>query len=262
MSLEDSFIKEFLSNNKFETLLLRPHRVKAPLNKNESKIGGEAPNLNGFDSYPLCKHCETPQNFTLQIYKAHFDEFYFPEDKVLFQVFRCPNGNCPDAFTEEHDLATFYFYFSEDEISVNRHYEKPKVLIDEYEDQLIECYFKPQKALDYITWGDEIAHMFENYGDDFMYDTFLMQFGSRSGTKINGMPCYIHGGYEVLCDCGNEKKMFFQISSEDVEDGVSYPPDPDNWSGHGLMIGDLGYIYFFFCEDCGMKSIEKTWECS
>ncbi|MBI9056007.1 MAG: DUF1963 domain-containing protein [Bacteroidales bacterium] len=263
--LSDEIIVKYFEKYSRKITALRPHKSPTKIEKNRSKFGGE-PNLNGFDNYPCCKHCKTPLNHVVQIYKSEFPDFYFPKDKVLFQIYRCPNADCPESFNEHHDFTTFYFYFSESELAKNKEYDKPVINLDNFEEELIECYLKPESVIDLPSWGDyeEIDEdkIKVKFGEEWFDDEFILEYSAHSGSKINGYPVWIQGANEVKCSCGKNKELFFQLSSEDVEDGVEYPPAPDNWSGHGLMIGDLGYMYFFVCKACGETSIEIQWECS
>jgi len=263
--LKDKLIVEYFEKYGKKAIALRPHKSPTEIEKSKSKFGGK-PNLNGFDKYPCCEHCGTPLNHVLQIYKSEFPDFYFPNDSTLFQIFRCPNPDCPDSFNEFHDFTTFYFYFIEKEISENKEFDKPVIELEDYEEELRECILKPEYIIDLPSWGDydqqDVDRIIEKFGEDWFYDEFLLEYSSHPGSKINGYPTWIQGANEVKCSCGENKELFFQLSSEDVEDGVEYPPAPDNWSGHGLMIGDLGFMYFLVCKKCGSSSIEKQWECS
>jgi len=263
--LNDKTIQDYIKKYSKYCTLLRPHKSSKELDKWTSKFGG-IPNLNGHKNYPCCPSCQTALNYTFQIFKKDFPEFYFPDNKVLFQVFRCPNGDCPNSFNEFHDLSTYHYYFSEDEILTDKSFDKPITNTETYEDELRECILKPQKVDDLPGWGDsdfkDIELIQKRFGEDWTNDEFLLEFSAKSGSKINGYPVWIQGAEEIKCKCGNIKTHFFQLSSEDVEEGVEYPPHHDNWSGHGLMIGDLGFIYFFYCKNCGLESIETRWECS
>ena len=92
-------IQKLLASYRRETTLLRPRRAEKPLGFARSKMGG-VPNLNGFTAWPRCDACRTGLNFVLQIYKSDFPGFYFPPGKSLFQLFRCPNPDCPAAYSE------------------------------------------------------------------------------------------------------------------------------------------------------------------
>jgi hypothetical protein len=74
---------------------------------------GGTPNLSNHKSYPLCDCCFMPLNFVLQFTKNDFPEFYWPKDKSVFQLFRCPNYDCEEASSENYDLKMFHFYFKD-----------------------------------------------------------------------------------------------------------------------------------------------------
>ena len=62
-------------------------------------------------------------------------------------------------------------------------------------------------------------------------------------TKLYGYPSYTQRTCYPECNCGKTKEFLFQLSSENIEDGVEFPPKTDNWSSHGIMIGDIRNIY-------------------
>ncbi|KAB2915204.1 MAG: DUF1963 domain-containing protein [Bacteroidetes bacterium] len=241
-----------------KTTLLRPHKSKTTLSFTESKFGGEA-NMTGFDSYPCCPSCGAPLNFVLQLYKDDLPEHYFPENKNLFQVFRCQNFKCPDAYSEKSDLKTIVYYFNYKGGS-NRILAKKPLQATDTEEEATECYFKlfvtddvPDHA---DCWAKEINDIEKKYG----YEA-TEKYHPVIGTKSGGYPSWQQYPQYPVCNCGKTKDFFFQLSSEDVEDGVKYPPSDLNWSAHKIMIGDLGNIYFFVCKSCGYESIETNWDC-
>jgi hypothetical protein len=244
-----------------ETVLLKPHKSNVEISVLDSKFGGKA-NLTGFDRYPICKSCNTPLNFTLQLYKKDFPNHYFPPGKDIFQVFRCPNYECPDVFNEKHDF-TIYTYYHKVEGLEPKDFEKPtRVKESEHdEEEVPDCYLKPIVKED-----------FPNHDEDFLYAEiakFENKYGfevlekshPKIGTKSGGHPSFQQGYNYPICNCGKTKEFFFQLSSEDLEDGVESPPHWTMWSAHGIMIGDLGNIYFYVCKLCGEKSIETNWDC-
>ena len=88
--MNDEIVSYLLSTYKKQTTLLKPHLSDKQIDFTKSKMGG-VPNLNGFKEWPICDECDAPLNFVLQLYKKDFPDFYFPEDKTIFQIFRCPN---------------------------------------------------------------------------------------------------------------------------------------------------------------------------
>lgn len=265
---EEEFVNSVEVQNIFEkygkeTILLRPHKAKTEHSTKESKMGG-MPNLLNFKSYPKCDSCGNFLNFVIQIYKKDFSDFYFPEDKDLFQLFRCPNFNCPSAFSKTSDLKVFPYFFKDSKKENNLKKEK-LITGKDVEKEIPECEFKIQKLKDFPNYddfsGDELSQIGKKFGDEWE-DYFIDNYSAKTGTKYKGYPSWTQSPNRPICKCGKEKEFFFQLSSEDIEDGVPYPPSPDKWSAHGIMIGDVGNIYFFVCKDCGEKSIETNWDCS
>ena len=243
---------------------LNPQTSLIALNSNISKFGG-LPNLNNFTEYPCCDDCNTPLNFVLQLYQTDFPAHYFPEGKNLFQLFRCPNTKCPAAFSAPYysDLKMFIYYSSEP-AEWHLHIKMPdEDMSDHIETRVPDCYLKPQQIDDYPMYEDfdsVIVNIEKTYGEE-MGEQFLEQFFPGHKTKIGGYPNFIQSSYYPICNCGKPKDFFFQLSSEDTEEGVINPV-PDNWSPHHIMIGDLGNIYFYVCKSCGEQTIESYWDCS
>ncbi|MEP2668640.1 MAG: DUF1963 domain-containing protein [Cyclobacteriaceae bacterium] len=244
-----------------KTVLLRPHRSLKELPFTVSKMGG-CPNLSGFETWPGCEVCSTPMNFVIQLYKKDFLDFYWPDDKNLFQIFRCPNYNCSNNFNESYDLFT-KGYFHNTGATENKNFQKPLSELTDLESEVPDCYFKMTTAIDYPHF--ELIPLFEafnlKYGESEVEELFWSEFQPRSGTKFNGYPSWTQNPDTPKCSCGKLKDFIFQLSSEDMEDGQEWPPEPDKWSPHGIMIGDVGNIYFFVCRDCGEKSLETKWDC-
>jgi hypothetical protein len=96
--LQTDFVKEVLAKYQRTAMLLNPARSVQLIDATESKFGG-LPNLKNFEQYPCCDSCDTPLNFVLQLYKKDIPAHYWPGNKNLFQLFRCPNEKCPAAYS-------------------------------------------------------------------------------------------------------------------------------------------------------------------
>lgn len=243
-------------------IALHPQTASEPLSTAISKFGG-TPNLFGFNSYPCCDSCSTPLNFVLQLYKEEFQQLYFPENKNLFQLFRCPNGNCPGAYADNYyyDLKMFVYYHKVDK-TVNNLIKMPDEYLSGMEPPVPDCFLKPVELTDFPTYeeyADEMNSIEKVYGET-MYDYFMDVYCAEQRTKIGGYPSFAQSSHYPLCSCGKQKEFFFQLSSDDQEEGV-IDPAPDQWSPHHIMIGDLGNIYFYVCKNCGENSIESYWDC-
>ena len=254
-------VKELIARYKRTTTLLKPHTSKTPIGQNESKFGG-IPNFSGFDEYPCCDGCKTPLNFVVQLYKKDFPGFYFSDNSTLFQLFRCPNNDCPDAYSEKYDHKMFHFYFNVTDNS--RILTKPYHSLADGEDEVPDCYLNAIATDDFPNYddfeGDDFVGLEKKFGNEFA-ELFMDKYAAIQSTKFGGYPSYIQSPQYPTCTCGNTKEFFFQLSSEDVEDGTELPPPADQWSSHGIMIGDVGNIYYYVCKSCGQKTIETNWDC-
>ena len=247
---EDALFEEITEKYGMDTLLLNPEESEDTIPVSQSKMGAEA-NMAGFESYPCCDACGTPLNFVIQLYKKDFPQLYFPENTNVFQLFRCPNMDCDPGDYLKYDRRMFHYYFNlPDEIKA---LAKPESDATDIEDEANECSFSPYKTKDlpkYDDLADDILeYINEKLDDDVSYE-FETCFIQYTGTKIGGYPSFTQGTHFPVCSsCGKEKELFFQLGSDD--DG----------SSHGIMIGDVGNIYYFVCKDCGPETVEPYWDC-
>ena len=257
-----AYIQQILAKYRKTAVLLRPHLSGEPIGFDRSKFGG-IPNLNGFSSYPACDCCSTPLNFVVQLYKEDFPAHYFPPGKDLFQLFRCPNDDCDASYEEQSDHKMFAFYFELSD-EVNAQIEKPLAVGPDIEKEVPDCELRPSLVDDFPKYddfgGDDFGEIEEIYGEE-LSEYFMENFTASHSTKIGGYPSYTQSPVYPECTCGKTKEFFFQLSSDDREDGIQYPPELGQWSAHRIMIGDVGNIYFYVCKDCGEKSIESYWDC-
>ncbi|MBU1118743.1 DUF1963 domain-containing protein [Patescibacteria group bacterium] len=244
-------IKAILETGK-EAVFLNPKRSSEPLPFSVSKMGGE-PNMNAFDAWPECSDCKTLYIFVLQLYKSEYPEFPFPEGSDLFQLFRCPNDDCKGAYDECSDHLMQWFY-SEAITDSNKEIQRPSADGDQLEEPIPDCLFNPERRLDYDSQSlyVDLEEKYDNFED--VIEVFYEKYGSPVGTKINGHPDWIQDNATPECKCGKEMTFFFQLSGSDEGDDGEPP--------HGLSIGDMGNIYFFGCDNCGVESITTLWDCS
>jgi uncharacterized protein YwqG len=260
--LESTYVVNIVAKYSRQATVLNPHRSANTLSALLSKFGGK-PNLAGFTEYPCCTTCNTPLNFVIQLYQKDFPELYFPSNRNLFQVFRCPNFNCADACSDtfESDLKLLIRYV-EHEGTTLVELDKPSTMQNDLENEVPDCQLTPIKSPDfpiYDDYGAEVNDMEKNFGED-LTEVFFDTYTSTSRTKIGGYPSFTQSPHYPICDCGDTKEFFFQLASDDREEGIENPA-PNNWSPHGLMFGDVGNIYFYVCRSCGDKSIETYWDC-
>ncbi len=254
-------VQQTVYKYKKRTTVLHPQTSDKLLSPSISKFGG-LPNLNSFNSYPCCDVCHTPLNFLLQLYKDEFPELYFPEDKDLFQLFRCPNGDCAGAYTDYADLKMFHYYFRNDTSKVSE-IRLPPSNPSKMEIPVPDCYLKPVTVSDYPMYddyGDELNEMESIYGEN-LHEFYLDNHETIQRTKIGGWPSFTQAANYPVCECGMNKVFFFQLSSDDPEDKIENPK-ANHFSPHHIMIGDLGNIYYYVCQNCGEKSVESYWDCS
>lgn len=248
-----------LTKIKKEVTLLKPHRSETPLPFSISKMGG-TPNLNLFEKWPKCDVCSQPLNFVFQIYKNDFPEFYFPENTNIFLLFRCPNYFCKAAFSDKSDLKMFWFYGNVD-TRENNVVEKPECTVEDPEEQMPDCSFHPLKTTDYPNYGEQMEKwekFDKKYGEDIdIIDAFMSKYQPQIGAKINGFPDWIEKPKYPVCTCGNTKEFFFQLSSEEYEEGEE---NPIEWPPYAEVIGECGNLYFLVCKKCGPESIETICE--
>lgn len=262
--LQDDQVQQTISKLKRETVLLNPRRDTSNRDV-KSKMGGE-PNLMHFESYPVCDSCNSPLNFVLQLFKQEFPEFYWPDNKTIFQLYRCPNYDCSGAFSENYDLKMFHFYFTSFD-DTEKFFSKPVVEIPNRESEVAACLFHRETVADYPMFEsgtyEEHEELELHFSDELIVE-FEERYQPKQQTKIMGYPSFTQNTYYPICNCGKEKEFFFQLASEDNDGDVNSKDFTGNhaWSHHGIMIGDVGNIYYFVCADCGEKSIESYWDCS
>jgi uncharacterized protein YwqG len=245
-----------------ESVLLKPERSAESVSPQVSKFGG-MPNGNGFDAHPCCDACGTPLNFVLQLYKTGFPQHYFPEGKNLFQLFRCPNDACPSAFSAPyHSYRKLFIYYFTDEPGKEQVFALPEADRTELEDLVPDCMLHPEKQADYPHYEDfdTVINDIEAMYGEKLGEAFMEKFGAIQKTKSGGYPSFTQGSFYPACSCGQPKEFFFQLSSDDTVDGPK-SLQGDDWSPHGIMIGDVGNIYFYVCRSCGESSIETYWDC-
>lgn len=258
--LESDEVKALVARYRRSAIVLAPSKSEVPISSGDSKFGG-IPNLEGFAGYPLCPACSTPLNFVLQLYKKDIPEFYFPEQSNLFQLFRCPNYDCPDASNGKYDLPTLHFYFSSDGRTKEIAY--PGHNLKDAEQPVPDCTLHPIVKDDYPNPDDyeegTMEALEKKFGEE-LCELYWDTYSAIPHTKIGGYPAFTQFPHYPFCSCGNKKELFFQLSSDDATKEAKFPNF--QWSPHGIMIGDVGNIYFFVCRSCGSDTIETYWDCS
>jgi hypothetical protein len=246
------------------TTLLKPHRVSVPIATSRSKMGGK-PNTSLLTSWPQCDECGAYLNFVMQLYREDYPEFYFPGESNFFMLFRCPNNQCPAAYkTHKFDKKVFWLYGNIRDRNKTNTIARPKVVAEYYDQHVNECEFQSVSLADYPSYADhhpELKLDLQNKYHHTVIEEIGHKYGPAVGSKIGGYPSWIQQSYYPQNRVGQPKQFFFQLASEDLETGVAHPPPVDKWSGHGVMIGDVGNLYFFVDPSSGTDSIETYWDC-
>ena len=248
--MQDDQVANLLSQYKKQTTFLRPFKSDKRIDFTKSKMGG-VPNLNGFQEWPICDECNAPLNFILQLYKTDFADFYFAENKNIFQLFRCPNLDCPVARSgDAYDQRMFHYYWNIN-TDKNREVEMPdldKGQFPHLEGRVQECYFEPEVSDDYPDWVNEDStdwnSLKHKYGYDIV-DLFIWNFTIEPSTKFGGYPYWLQDPNHPDCKCGSQKEFFILLAG---------------YEEYGLEMNGDGLINYFRCRECGEKSIETRFD--
>ena len=253
---------------KKSTTLLQPHKSGHEVSWTESKFGGY-PNMESFKEYPKCDVCKCSLNFVFQLYKKDFPEFYFPGDANIFQLFRCPNEKCKFFLSSAVSDRKMFHYYSKVNCIKNNVFVKNKNVANDIEPEVPDCYLKPIKTFDYPYYDNYKELDLAKLDEKFKYqlgNEQIEKYATKPQTKLGGYPSYIQDSYYLKCNCGRIKEFLFQFSSDERENSndVNYDDEYNcsHRSDHGIMMGDVGIIYYFICFHCGEKSIESVWDCS
>jgi len=203
----------------------------------------------------------------------------FPDRHDHFVLFRCRSEDCGGSVGKPLHWA---FVPNGSKTSPR---PQPKPIDDDdcedgFDERIPECRFHPLLTIDYPSgggddvrewWGEVYERMYRRqlvYGGEATraaLEDFQYRVHARDGTKIGGFAAWRQGEDYATCTCGRRKQFIFQIASNDADDpDRSEPPRPlgqRSWSDHGIMIGDLGNIYFQACPACGPPTLEWTWDC-
>jgi|GEM_PF-1686762 len=259
---------DIIEKYKKSTTLLQPHKSGHEISWKESKFGGY-PNMESFKEYPKCDVCKSSLNFVFQLYKKDFPEFYFPEDANIFQLFRCPNDKCNYFLKSSVSDRKMFHYYSKVNCVKNNVFVKNKNVSNNIEPEVPDCYLKPIKTFDYPYYDNYKEVDLAKLDEKFKYqlgNEQIEKYATKPQTKLGGYPSYIQDSYYLKCNCGRIKEFLFQFSSDERENSneniYSSGYNGIHWSDHGIMMGDVGIIYYFICFHCGEKSIESVWDCS
>ncbi len=150
-------------------------------------------------------------------------------------------------------------------VKKNNGFVKIKSISNNIEPEVPNCYLKPLKVFDYPYYDEYDNKDLKKLSDNFkekLADNQLERYVAKPHTKIGGYPGFIQNVFYPKCTCGRIKEFLFQLSSDDTDEKSKYKNGTIHWSDHGIMIGDVGNIYYYICTNCGEKSIESYWDCS
>jgi len=254
-------VREMLDRN-LTCLLLRPDKNgSADL---RSRMGGQPC---GLSKWPLCPTCSVPMNFVLQFFRDEFPQMYFPANRDIFLLFRCPDGHCRTAYDDNNYDRTTVWIYAEQEATKSQIIRPPAPAGDKYwEKQISEYFFQPVEKTDhpsfadacYEWWGEQFLVFAERWSGSPVYDRFFERLTNQCGSKIGGFPSWCQRPDFPECECGRKKTFFFQVASFYPEAHVRGKRLSEM---EEISIGDAGNIYFFRCEACGAESIETRWDC-
>lgn len=251
------FIQDRIVRYQRQAIALRPYNVD-DVTIGDSHFGG-SPNMVGFTQYPECVHCKAPLDLILQVYVRDVPGAYFPDESDLFQVFRCPRTNCKHSF-EHYDNPTFAFYTRTR--GAVKELARPDHGLSDAEPTAKMCAISPKTMADmpnYDDYDENEPAIEEQFGEE-LAEHFIEEHSALSATKFGGWPSFTQSPYYPTCNCGKVKEFFFQFASEDKLQ-VEGQPINKGWSPHGIMMGDVGNIYFYVCKSCGPSSIESYFDC-
>lgn len=236
-------------------VLLCPAIAMETLGVGESKFGG----VGMTDQEELtCPNCEEPLKLALQVFKRDNILDFIPEGYDLFEVHRCTNGSCQNEATYAADRTTV----------VRFNTLQPDSTSAPLRQVIPECTIHAVTVLDYPEWqeypntlNDEL-NLYDPASDDITERANELYF-PRSGTKFGGYPAWIQSPFYPQCDCcGETMKFFFQLSSDEAKDAKRNYGFDEGWSPHGIMIGDLGNLYAYRCDQCDSVDIKTYWDCA
>lgn len=254
-------VSEMLERN-LTCVLLCPQK-KSPADL-RSRMGGQPC---GLPKWPSCPTCGVPMNFVLQLFRDEFPQMYFPENRDIFLLFRCPDAHCCDEDNcSSYDRTTVWFYVGA--AGATEQPVRPSgPAADKYwEKQISEYLFQPVEAADHPSfadaceewWGEQFTAFADMWSGSPVYDKFFQRLTNQDGTKIGGFPSWRQRPDFPVCDCGRKKTFFFQLASFYPEAHVRGKRFSEM---EKISIDDAGNIYFFRCEACGAESIETRWDC-
>lgn len=248
---------EKLAERKFPGIAFNPTQKKN-VPQGASKFGG-LPYYPADKPLPVCTVCGYDLIFVCQFAKSEFKEMRVPNDKSNFLLlFVCQNLDCSEWWFFKKPQNAIWVSKDQKPIEKFEYKNLPK------DAQLpIECKANPMEIIDPVNLMNLDQYGLEDSYhqlDDDHQKIYWDKHQPFRGTKINGEPYWIQDRAYPTCDvCGKEMLFWGQVSSEEP---LTEKLGRGSWSEHGMMFGDVGIIYLFYCEKWCSDTIKSVFQCS
>lgn len=270
---------------------LRPARAGSPLGSSESSIGGTL-HWPAEEPWPTCDEHQSPYTAVLQLYKQDVPELAFPGNTDLFQLLWCPNE---DSFGA--DLLTYEVRWRRAaEIAKPREQNPVSSVFDEdyfprpcrlrltRVREFPHCEELSEETKQAINASPELlswlAAWNRRHPDDAIDEpltAYQFWLSVADGSKIGGYVNWIQSPEVPECGCDRPMEHLLSIASAefDVQTYHAWCPDEGReafrgsyeermpvQSPMGLLLGDMGMLYFFICRHCPDWPIRSVFQCS
>lgn len=237
-----------INNNKKQTFIPSVKNYKGALT--DSKFGG-IPYLNSDESWPICRNCNKPLNFFLQLnldkipasLKGRFGE-------GIIQLFYCTSSEpCCEVDCESYNpfsKAELVRMISSTQIDTSLDVDSIKVP-KELEVFPVKNIDSWQAKVEHPHWEDLTKNEILDMEEIFILDEKEDVLVNYDKDKLSGWPNWIQGHEYPECPiCKKEMQFVFQIASED---NIPY------------MFGDVGTGHITQCPE-HKNQLAFGWACS
>ncbi|MGW6414468.1 DUF1963 domain-containing protein [Streptomyces sp. NPDC055055] len=255
-----------LAAHRKETVRLHP-RVGRPTSR-DSSVGG--PLLWPVEEpWPVCpEHEGSPMVPVVQIHRGCVpDVVPFPADCDLLQVLWCPRKHSGHRW-----VLPLLKWRSADAVGrVLETVPSPSDPVANYVPR--PCVVHPDRVTEYPYWDlpdalwDELEQPFLDLAEETGWD-YQGHLSTAPGTKLVGYPGWCQDpDWPECAGCGRRMEHLLTVESTEA-DAVSrhaWTPveERDTPSeGPGLILGDLGGVYFFECLTCAERPFTYRYDCS
>jgi hypothetical protein len=283
----------FVEMKKMEKKAIRLHPRRGETVPEASKMG--SPILWALaEELPTCPEHNCNMIPVLQIRKDDVPDLQFPDGKDVFQIWWCPRDH-PNTYSPEPRV----FWLSLKELTASPlRKEFPLPPLDEFANDYIPipCTFNPEPIIDHphafdvsdnhpelwakITESKILQEIIRNHPEYEIKNVssfYQYLLGAASGTKIGGYPNWSQTPELPRCSHGHPMDFFLQIDSAEFDGGTwgrwLTVEEKEVWGAEyairnavqraaGLMLGDMGAIFFFICRQCPDHPVRTTFQCS